>query len=746
VSSYWASRQRRLALALSPIVLVTALAGAAAAATVTVPIPQLRPVNPSVVISTAPQLEITDAVAAKVAAWLEAVSGRPDVGSAQIAAVLTNSPDWPAQTQLRQRFEQALVREAPKPETVVAAFANRTPITADGTLLYARALAALGRGGEAAAVVRRSWRTQDLSDAAEQAILKQFRDVLTPADHAARVERFLYAELTGGATRNAKLLDTAHRALVDARVAVINGSSSAGKLLDQVPQALRGEPGYVFAKAQYLRRASKFAEAAALLLAAPTDPALLGDPDAWSEERRELARRFIDIGDPWTAYQLVAAANAASQTPRVEAEFEAGWYALVFLNDPDSARPHFQAIADNSKTPISRARAAYWLARAAEAKGNAAEAAELYGQSAQYSIAFYGQLAAAKLGRGELDATAPGAVPPDVAAGFADRELVQALAQLQRNGRTDEANLFYRHLASTLVDTAELNLLTDLAQRQGRYALVVQIGKAAQQRGVAVGTLAFPTTALPAYSGKVGMPVIYSIARQESEFEQSVVSSAGAVGVMQVMPQFAGEMARRGGIPYSPARIRTDALYNIQIGASELGYLLSMYDGSYVLAFAAYNAGAGRVAQWTKAFGDPRDPDVDVIDWIERIPYGETRNYVQRAMENLGVYRALFGDPTLRIAADLRGTPTTKIASGALPTAAAQPAAIGVSYAPRPVTVTVTATATATATAKPAAPPKSTVNGVAVMTEEELAARIAVAEANVTRVAYRIAGEDQADR
>jgi soluble lytic murein transglycosylase len=289
--------------------------------------------------------------------------------------------------------------------------------------------------------------------------------------------------------------------------------------------------------------------------------------------------------------------------------------------------------------------------------------------------------------------------------------MVQALVHLQRIGSDAEAAWFYQQLGRTLEDPDELTLLAELAEDGGRHPLVVQIGKAAQQRGIPVGTLAFPTDALPAYAGSVPKPALYAVARQESEFRQSAVSTAGAVGMFQVMPRFAGGMAKRAGIAYSATRLRADAEYNMQIGASELAHLLREFDGSYVLAFVGYNAGKARAQQWIKRFGDPRDPEVDVVDWIERIPFSETRNYVQRAMENLGVYRALFGEREIRIEADLKGPASrAKIVTLATPAPAPAPSADGDPYGvkpgstpPKPKTVTASDSAAAAADAELAA-------------------------------------------
>jgi soluble lytic murein transglycosylase len=579
------------------------------------------------------------------------------MSSGALAAVLAEVLDWPGVSFIRLHYEQALVREAAPDAKVIAAFAKTDPVTSEGLLLLAHALSDAGRTSDAARVVREFWRTEDLSEAGEKSILAAYANVLTTADHQARVDRLLDEGQATAALRTAKLLDAGHAALAQARAAVINGSGSQGRLLDAVPADLRTDPAYILAKAQYLRRAKNYAAAANLILAAPTDPALLADPDAWSEERQELARRFIDIGDPWTAYSLVAGARAVSQTAKVEAEFDAGWYALDYLHQPTFARPHFQAILDRSNTPISQARGNYWLGRVAEAQGDRTTANQRYALAAAIPIAFYGQMAADRLNAAKLQLAPPPAPDAATVARFSSRELVQALVALEPSGSDDLVDLLYNRLAATLSDPAEFALLAAVANDARHYSLVVEVGKAAQGKGLAVGSLGFPVNALPPYPGpsRIEGNVLYAIARQESEFDPGDVSSAGAVGMFQVIPQYAKETADKAGIPYLKNKVKTDAVYNMQLGAAELSGLIDTYGGSYLLAFAAYNAGPAPVAAWIAENGDPRSGKVDVLDWIERIPYDETRNYVQRVLENLGVYRALRGDPTLRIAADLRG-------------------------------------------------------------------------------------------
>lgn len=594
----------------------------------------------------------------RLIAWLVATGTSTMATSQQIVTAAEQVRHWPGQNLIRIRYEQALAREKPPADVVIRAMGESEPASDAGTILMTRALAAVGRKADAARLIRRYWREADFTADIEKTILAEFGGTLTRADHKARLDRLLYAERTDPALRTAKLLDKATQALADARIATIKRSRSAGKLLDAVPASMRSDPGYVFARVQYLRRADKHKEAARLLLTATTDPLLLVNPDAWSQERRLIARKIFDAGDAKTAYRLVAANAAQERTEKVTIEFEAGWYALRALNDPATAAVHFRRIKQSSSMPLSQSRAEYWLGRAAEQAGNRAEAIAQYRRAAAYPTTFYGQLAIRRLNGDRLSITVP--PPPDAAARarFAQLELVQAIARLEKLGRTANADIFYRHLADTLATPTELALLAAMAEDRGNHQLALQIGKTAQVRGLEAESLAFPTAAITpamAKAYKIELPVVYAVARQESAFNAGAVSSAGARGLLQLMPATAKRTANSIGMTYDKARLTTDPEYNAAIGAAHLAELIGAFNGSYALTFAAYNAGPGRVQQWLAAYGDPRDPKVDAIDWIERIPFAETRNYVQRTIENLQVYRARLGSPKLRIETDLIG-------------------------------------------------------------------------------------------
>jgi soluble lytic murein transglycosylase len=596
-----------------------------------------------------------DKVDTKIIDWLVAISGHEKVPSSHIAGVTAKLADWPGHSLLQIRFEQALMREKPGAKAVIAALGGRQPVSDDGMLLLARSYMAVGRKSDAAKLIAPFWRDENCSDSFEATIRKEFASVLTSADHKARMDRLLYAERSTQALRAAALLSKDQQTLANAVVAVIKGSK-ASKALATVPASLRKEPIFLYASIQEARRAKRFTEAATLMLSAPRDPALVRDGDAWWIERRVLSREILAKGDAKTAY-LIAAGHAAESSPlKAEAEFHAGWYALEFLRDPATARKHFLAIQAASTMPLSQSRAEYWLGRAAWAAGNKTEATAQFRRASAFPTTFYGQLSLARLGYKTLPINPPPKPSAAVQSTFASRELVQAIIRLSAANRGDRNEIFYKALAETLEDPAELALLAGMAEKSGQHQLALQVGKWAAYRGLPVDSIAFPTAAIPTIkTSAIEKPVVYAIARQESAFNHTAISSAGARGLLQLMPATAKQTAKRAGLPYSKDRLTSDPAYNATLGAAYLGELFGRLGGSYVMTFAAYNAGKSRVDAWVEANGDPRNPKVDVVNWIELIPFTETRNYVQRTIENLQVYRARLGSSALTIESDLKG-------------------------------------------------------------------------------------------
>jgi soluble lytic murein transglycosylase len=592
----------------------------------------------------------------KIVDWLVATSGSDAVPASRILAAAQKLRDWPGQALLRLRYEQAVARADLAPADVIKALGSTAPSSDSATVALAEAYVASGRQKDAATLVRTFWRNESLSLANEKKVLAEFGDLITAADHKARMDRLLYNQHADEAVRTAALLGKDQIALAKAVASTIKNRKTAYKELTALPPSVRGDPLALYSRIQVLRRGDKTDQAANLMLSAPRDAAKLVDPDAWWIERRLISRALIEDGQAKLAYRIVAAHTAESATYRAEAEFHAGWYALEFLHDPATAAKHFAEIEAISTMPLSLSRAEYWLGRAAAAAGDKAGAAGHFKRAGAYPTTFYGQLALARLGNTRLQLSQPPAPGPDVRERFANRELVRVIQHLSAAGRDSSVGLFYRHLADTLQDPAEIALLAAMAEKDGQYQAALQVGKAAAVRGLPVETLAFPTSAIPAgaKTPRVEKSVVYAIARQESAFNPGAISGAGARGLLQLMPATAKQVAKTLGMPYSKARLTSDPAYNATLGAAHLGDLVNDFGGSYVMTFAAYNAGASRVAQWVRQHGDPRDPRVDVVNWIEMIPFTETRNYVQRIMENLQVYRARLGEPSLVIEADLR--------------------------------------------------------------------------------------------
>jgi soluble lytic murein transglycosylase len=601
------------------------------------------------------QAVISDPVARKLAEWLILRSDDNGASVERYRAFISANPSWPSQTFLRRRLEAALWDDHRDDATVWSWFENESPISAKGRFALARVMIARGDRANAERLVREAWRGDGMSEDTESTALDLFGALLTAGDHKARMDTLLYGtEQEAGGLRAAKRLGAGHVALAKARIASNRKASNAKALLEAVPGELRGDAGYLFAKIQLLRREEKFAEAAQLMLGAPKDPNRLHNLDEWWIERRLLARKMLDIGEHRTAYLIARdAALPTRDIYKTEQEFTAGWIALRFLNDPAVAAQHFARIGVGSVNPTALARAGYWQGRAAEAAGRAQEARAAYGRAAEQSTSYYGQLARAKLGLPQLELKG---APTGRGRGVERLEIVRAVQLLYE---LDEGGVAVPIFAD-MGENGDPEALIGLAELSARYndaRAMLLLGKAALNRGLPFDHYAYPVNGIPPFrqiGPEVEPSIVYAIARQESAFNQAVVSPAQAYGLMQVTPDAGRYVCKRAGVSFDLSRMKTDPVYNATLGAAELGGLLEDYRGSYIMTFAGYNAGRGSVRKWIERYGDPRDPKVDAVDWVEQIPFSETRNYVQRIMENLQVYRARFGGGTrLQIEADL---------------------------------------------------------------------------------------------
>jgi soluble lytic murein transglycosylase len=602
---------------------------------------------------------IADPIARKLIDWVILRNDDSNSNFADYASFIVANPQWPSIVTLRRKAEAVAWQDRVDPAKVKSFFAQWPPLSAKGRLAYARALLALGDSTRAASLIRNVWRNDSMSQETERRVAEAFGDVLTRADDKARMDRRLYErDDTEAGLRAAQRLGGHQPAIAKARIAARKKDISKAAL-DSVPTQARDDIGYIFARLQVLRRSNKLAQAVELLHRIPRPLDQSHDLDAWWIQRRVLARELLDVGDAKSAY-LVArdATSPTSDYYRAEHQFLAGWIALRFLHDPATAYGHFKHIADGSDNPITRARAAYWLGRAAQALNRTQEAQAHYQEAARYPTAYYGQIARAKAGLGELTLRPLPALTVEQRASVTRADVVRAAELLYVADARDLAWTVMADLGDKSDDSGVLVILAELAAKYRDARGMLLLGRLALARGYTLDHAAFPTIGVPDYkpiTSPVEPAIVYSIVRQESWFNPKTVSSANALGLMQVTPDAGRYIAKKYKVKFDKNRLLKDMAYNVQFGAAEIGDNIREYRGSYILAFAAYNAGRGRVKEWISRFGDPRSPGVDPIDWVERIPFSETRNYVQRVMENVQVYRIRFGgSPRLLIEADLR--------------------------------------------------------------------------------------------
>jgi soluble lytic murein transglycosylase len=620
---------------------------------------------------------IGDPVARKLVEWLILRHSDSKANFDRYAAFIADNPNWPSVRLLRRRAEGRLWQERSDAATV-RRFTGGQPASATGRFALARALLAEDDRDGAERWVREAWRSEELSERVEAEAFDTFREVLTREDHRARMDKRIGAKDFSGAMRAARRLGSDDLSIVKACAAGAANETKALALLDAVPTEARQDLGYTLCRIHWLMGHDRLADATRLMLAAPPKTMSLQDTDEWWRERRTLARKLLDLGDSQAAYQVVReAALPDNENYRAEFHFMPGWIALRYRNDPATARTHFSRIDEGSVNPIVIARANYWRGRAAEAAGETEEMQACYKAAARHGTAYYGQLARAKLGFDRIELRPPPQSDSNNGPALSD-ELTHAADLLYTLGERDLVLNFVTDLAEQSVDVAALAALGELAMRRDDARAMLQIGKTGLARGLALEVYAFPNIGVPNPSPigpAIDRSVIYSVARTESGFDQRDMSPAKAVGLMQVTPEAARDTARRFGVAYDWNRLVTEPVYNTQMGGAELAALLSEYRGSHIMAFAGYNAGRGRVQQWVRQHGDPRDPSVDVVDWVERIPFAETRNYVQRVTENLQVYRVLF-DTITPVASELDLSHKVTEEANSEPTSLVQPSVL----------------------------------------------------------------------
>jgi soluble lytic murein transglycosylase len=550
---------------------------------------------------------------------------------------LSEHHDWPGLKRLR-RLGEAAIPPNHTPAEVRAYFKDQLPQTGTGSLRLTEALAAQGRTADARAEAKRAWTTLTLKQHEMTGLLTKFSGSLS-RDHQKRLEFLLWNGHTREASRMLALVTPDQQKLAEARIALQRASKGVDTVIKAVPAHLQNDGGLAYDRFQWRVKKGRWDDAQKLLVEQSADVKQLGLPEKWGPRRRGFARRAMRMGETELAYWLASQHGLSSGSDYADLEWLAGFISLTKLNTPEQAIVHFRNHLKSVKTPVSLGRAGYWIGRAEEKIRDFDAAVDAFTLGAKYQTSFYGQLSAEKIGAkpdqrltGKID------IPNWRESTLANSSVVKAAILLHHAQEQNLMRWFLSHVAETTneVETAQL---AELALEYDRPFVALGVAKEAAKRGFVIPKSYFPVTELARYSVDVDPEVAMAIARRESELNPEAVSPVGARGLMQVMPGTARQVAGEIGVEYSKNRLTTDWRYNAKLGTAYLGGLLDIYEGSFVLAFAAYNAGPSRVDQWIETYGDPRDSLIDQVDWIEHIPYRETRNYVMRVIESLHVYR-----------------------------------------------------------------------------------------------------------
>ena len=594
-------------------------------------------------------------VGADVVEWSRLRAGQGLLGDYE--GFLKRRPDWPGLPFLKEKGEVAVAR-SDDPARVIAYFGDDLPRNGSGSLALARAYEALGRRTEAEAEAMRGWAALKFGAEEQAEMIRRYGAALKVV-HEVRLDRILWAgDRAGEAERMLPLVSKAWLALARARMALRADRDGVSALVSAVPEALKGDAGLAYERFLFRMRANNYTDAAALIVERSSSAARLGDPELWAEKRSSLTRWLMRNGAESQAYRVAASHQLTEGTDYADLEFLAGYVALRKLDDPGRALTHFTHLQGAAVTPITLSRAWYWTGRAQSAAGDKAAAKVSYGKAAAYQTSYYGLLAAERLGL-TLDPAVISNVKPAgdwKAAGFVSSSVFDAARRLFKADQYAVSARFMLHLGQGLSDR-DFALLAEYAMQAGQYRTAVLIAKAAIERDLVLARPYFPVPDMVPDGLAVSRALALSIARRESEFDPKARSSAGALGLMQVLPDTAKLVAGELGLDYAAGKLTADPAFNVKVGSGYLRKMADEFGPSIALIASGYNAGPRRPREWIAANGDPRSEAVDVVDWVEAIPFAETRTYVMRVAEGVVIYRAKLKGAVgpVRITAELTG-------------------------------------------------------------------------------------------
>lgn len=578
----------------------------------------------------------------KLVEWFRLTDSKQEIDFHQAEHFIKKNPDWPRVYLIRRNAERSLLTKGTKKE-IINWFKQYQPISPQAVLTYADLLMEKKEWEKAVPMLHSLWNQGDLNEEETALIKEKLSFLLDERDFQNRIKKLLNERKPSQARKFFSFISDDSRRLAQARAGLISNASDAKKSLKELSSEQQKDSNLLFDQLRWLRINKKYSSAAKLLEKIPQEKQ---NTSRWWTEKSVLIRQFLTDSDYQTAYALAKNHYLTSGSDFADAEWTAGWIALRNLKKRKKATEHFEKMLQNVSSPLSVARGEYWLGRAYEEMNDSVRAAVYYEKAAEKQTTIYGQLAAEKLNRQKQIPPLPEEKKPDpqLLERLKKTELFIAMQMLEEAGLHEAADLFATRLYLNASCAEEVTALAYAVTNDlKREDLAVTIARRARRNGIDIASLGYPVRDLK-HDERTEAALILSIIRQESSFSSYAVSSAGARGLMQIMPATAKQIAKRKRKDFSVQKLNTNPDFNVELGSTYFADLLKRFNGSYILAIAAYNAGPSNVNKWLKSIGNPQE-DVDPIDWIERIPFGETRNYVQRVLENLHIYRRYLNYP-----------------------------------------------------------------------------------------------------
>ena len=579
--------------------------------------------------------------------WLFLSDTEESVVPERITRFLRTYPNWPNETILRYKLERALMSDG-NPAMASQWLESNTPKTYEGKARLIRILVKEKKFLEATKLIKSIWLNEKFSSAEELNFLKRYKEILSATEHNERLDNLLWQSRTTEARRMLYRVSTEVRSISIARIYLLENHPDVDLAISRVPEILRDHPGLIYERVKWRRRANKNESARALLFSLPE---LLPHHPKWWKEINYQIRESLDQGLISDAFRLAVIGSQLEGHPHIEASWMAGWIALEFLEEPEIALSYFKRMLEHVSMPISLARAAYWAGRSATDSNNYHLASYYFEKAAYHKTTFYGQLAGKTLNLQDSSVPRTTGEKKSTNKKFEQSSLIRAAKMFGEVGDPDLMKRFILHALPTAPTSTEVKYLAGLGNRYNYPHISISAAKQILRGGALLldelYPIPSPNTWVTDEESKVELALIYSLARQESEMNPEATSAAGALGLMQLMPATANQMANKLGLTFDKSRLTNDTSYNLVLGTTYLAGLIERYNGSLTIALAAYNAGPKNVRKWIRRYGDPTRNEIDEVDWIEQLPYPETRNYIQRVLEGNAVYNDLIMESSL---------------------------------------------------------------------------------------------------